>query len=128
MTTNGYVSGCNSLRVVFWRRLNAFDGAVTRSRSRHTPGSFKADLVQTQFMGRSETDLLREVEYDGSMNGNVINNSYEPQNLQFIPVRKNMFDTVEIGISEVDGTQAEFVGNKNENTVVTLCFRKRAYK
>ena len=62
-----------------------------------------------------------------SMNGNVIKNSYEPQNLQFIPVRKNMFDTIEIGISEVDGTQAEFVGNKNENTVVTLCFRKRAY-
>ena len=57
------------------------------------------DLVQTQFMGRSETDLLREVEYDGSMNGNVINNSYEHQNLQFIPVRKNMFNTVEIGIS-----------------------------
>ena len=86
------------------------------------------DLVQTQFMGRSETDLLREVEYDGSTNENVIKNSYEPQNLQFIPVRKNMFDTVEIGISEVDGTQTEFVGNKNENTVVTLCFRKRAYK
>lgn len=29
LTTNGYVSGCNSLWVVFWRRLNAFDGAVT---------------------------------------------------------------------------------------------------
>ena len=65
------------------------------------------DLVQTQFMGISGTDLLREVEYDGSMNGNVIKNRYEPQNLQFIPVRKNMFDTVEIGISEVDGTQTE---------------------
>ena len=86
------------------------------------------DLVQTQFMGRSETDLLREVEYDGSMNGNVIKNSYETQNLQFIPVRKNMFEIVEIGIDEVDETQAEFVGNKNENTVVTLCFRKRVYK
>ena len=54
------------------------------------------DLVQTQFMGRSETDLLREVEYDGSTNGNVIKNSYEPQNLQFIPVRKNIFDTIEM--------------------------------
>ena len=30
LTTNGYVSGCSILRVVFWRRLNAFDGAVTR--------------------------------------------------------------------------------------------------
>ena len=39
-----------------------------------------------------------------------------------------MFDIVEIGISEVDGTQTEFVGNKNENNVVTLCFRKRVYK
>lgn len=28
LTTNGYVSSYNSLRVVFWRRLNAFDGAV----------------------------------------------------------------------------------------------------
>ena len=35
----------------------------------NTSGSFKADLVQTQFVGKSETDLLREVEYDGSMNG-----------------------------------------------------------
>ena len=82
------------------------------------------DLVQTQIVGKSETDLLRRVEYGGSKDKII----YEPQNLQFVPVRKNMFDTVEIGISEVDGTQAEFVGNKNENTVVTLCFRKRAYK
>ena len=39
-----------------------------------------------------------------------------------------MFDIAEIGIIEVDGTQTEFVGNKNETTVVTLCFRKRIYK
>ena len=83
------------------------------------------DLVQTQFMGRSETDLLREVEYDGSAQGDILKNSYEPQNLQFIPVRKNVFDTIEIGISEADGTQTEFVGNSYQNTVVTLCFRKR---
>ena len=28
------------------------------------------DLLQTQIMGKSETDLLREVEYDGSNSGN----------------------------------------------------------
>ena len=84
-----------------------------------------SDLVQTQFMGRSETDLLREVEHDGSAQGGVLKNSNEPQNLQFIPVRKNVLDTIEIGISEADGTQTEFVGNSHQNTVVTLCFRKR---
>ena len=83
------------------------------------------DLVQTQIMGRSETDLLSEVEYDGSTQGDILKNSYEPQNLQFIPVRKNVFDTIEIGISEADGTQTEFVGNSHQSTVVTLCFRKR---
>ena len=83
------------------------------------------DLVQTQIMGRTETDLLSEVEYDGSAQGDILKNSYEPQNLQFIPVRKNVFDTIEIGISEADGTQTEFVGNLHQSTVVTLCFRKR---
>ena len=83
------------------------------------------DLVQTQIMGRSETDLLSEVEYDGSAQGDILKNSYEPQNLQFIPVRKNVFDTIEIGISEADGSQTEFVGNSHQSTVVTLCFRKR---
>lgn len=84
-----------------------------------------SDLVQTQFVGKSETDLLRDVEYDGSTDGNTVKNTYEPQNLQFIPIRKNFFDTLEIGISEIDGTQTQFLGCKNESTVVTLCFRRR---
>lgn len=44
-----------------------------------------SDLVQTQFVGKSETDLLRDVEYDGSTDGNTVKNTHEPQNLQFIP-------------------------------------------
>ena len=122
-SSSKFVKFESSVNWYFYELGNAYYSPMYQKRSLYV----YTDLVQTQFMGRSETDLLSEVEYDGSMNGNVIN-SYEPQNLQFIPVRKNMFDTVEIGISEVDGTQAEFVGNKNENTVVTLCFRKRAYK
>ena len=123
-SSSKFVKFESSVNWYFYELGNAYYSPMYQKRSLYV----YTDLVQTQFMGRSVTDLLREVEYDGSMNGNVIKNSYEPQNLQFIPVRKNMFDTVEIGISEVDGTQAEFVGNKNENTVVTLCFRKRAYK
>ena len=80
------------------------------------------DLVQTQIMGKSETDLLREVEYDGSTDGNIephnlqfiplrknTFDTVEPHNLQFIPLRKNTFDTVKLGISKVDGTQTQFL-------------------
>lgn len=76
------------------------------------------DLIQTQIVGKSETDLLRKVEYNG---GKII---YEPQHLQFLPVRKNAFDTIEIGISETNGTSTRFSGGNSESTVVSLCFRK----
>ena len=35
------------------------------------PLNVYSDLVQTQIVGKSETDLLREVEYDGSTDGNI---------------------------------------------------------
>ena len=76
-----------------------------------------SDLVKTQIVGSSETDLLREVVYNGSKS------TFEPQNLLFIPIRKNKFDTLEIGISETDGTQTKFL-NSNDETVVTSCFKK----
>ena len=110
-----------SVNWYFYELGNAYHSPMYQKR----PLYVYTDLVQTQFMGRSETDLLREVEYDCSAQGDILKNSYEPQNLQFIPVRKIVFDTIEIGISEVDGTQTEFVGNSHENKVVTLCFRKR---
>ena len=102
-SSSKFVKFESSVNWYFYELGNAYYSPMYQKRSLYV----YTDLVQTQFMGRSETDLLSEVEYDESMNGNVIN-SYEPQNLQFIPVRKNMFDTV------------EFVGNKNKNTVVTL--------
>ena len=35
------------------------------------------------------------------------------------------FDTVDLGISEVDGTQTQFLRVRNEPTLVTLCFKRR---
>lgn len=69
--------------------------------------------------------MLREVTYDGVQEDGerVTKNTYEPQNLHFLPVRKKKFDTVEIGISEVDGTQTRFLDHMGE-TIVTLCFRR----
>lgn len=77
-------------------------------------------------MGGSETDLLREVVYEGTGHGErVVKNTFEPEHSQFIPLRKNKFGTLEIGISEIDGTQAKFLGKDNA-TIVTLCFRRRS--
>ena len=76
-----------------------------------------SDLVETQIIGGSETDLLREVVYNGSKS------TFKPFNLQFIPIRKNKFDTLEIGISETSRTQTEFL-NLNDETVLMLCFRR----
>ena len=76
-----------------------------------------SDLVETQIIGSSETDLLREVVYNGSKS------TFKPFNLQFIPIRKNKFDTLEIGISETSGTQTKFL-NSNDETVLMLCFRR----
>ena len=103
-----------------YRLCQKHTGQVKASQShQERPLYVYSDLVQTQIMGGSETDLLREVIYNGSKS------TFEPHHLQFIPIRKNKFDTLEIGISETDGTQTEFSNTKDE-TAVTLCFRKRA--
>ena len=85
------------------------------------------DLVEIQVVGGSETDLLREVTYNGVQDGNkVVKNTYEPQNLRFISVRKTKFDPLEIGISEVDGTQTKFLDHMGE-TIVMFCFRNLVF-
>ena len=58
--------------------------------------------------------------YNGVQDENrKVKNTYEPKNLRFLPV-----DTVELGISEVDGTQTSFLDHMGE-TIVTLCFRRQ---
>lgn len=106
-------------------------------RSFHNPDAFTnhykrtlyvySDLVQTQLVGGSETDLLSQVVYGGGDGESNLRNRFELQHLQFIPIRKNKFDTVEIGISETDGTQTVFPNPKSE-TIVTLCFKRRSVK
>lgn len=81
-----------------------------------------SDIGQTQSVGTSQTDLLRKVEYWNGTDQGII---YEPRHLQFLPVRKNAFDTVEFGISETDGSQTRFSGGNSEATIITLCFRRK---
>ena len=63
------------------------------------------DLTQTQIVGGTETDLLREVSFTNNEKGKYL---FEPLHLQYLPVRKNVFDSVEVGISETNGSQVKF--------------------
>lgn len=78
------------------------------------------DLTQTQLAGGTETDLLREVTINTSFKGR---RQYEPMHLQYLPIRKNIFDTVEVGISEIDGSQTQLNGDE---TILTVKFRRHS--
>lgn len=78
------------------------------------------DLTQTQIVGETETDLLREVTIKSSVKGRKL---YEPKNLRFLPISKNIFDTAEVGISETDGTQTKFFGGES---ILTVKFRRHS--
>lgn len=74
------------------------------------------DLTQTQLVGGTETDLLREVTINSSITkGRKL---YEPKNLQYLPIRKNICDMVEVGVGETDGTAGG-------ETILTVKFRRR---
>lgn len=77
------------------------------------------DLAQTQVVGNVETDLLRQVVFKNNQGGKYY---YEPVNPQYLPIRKNVFDTVEVGISETDGSQVNFTKGP---TILTVHFRRR---
>ena len=76
------------------------------------------DLTQTQIVGGTETDLLREVSFTNNEKGKYL---FEPLHLQYLPIRKNVFDSVEVGISETDGSQVNF---KDGQTILTINFRR----
>ena len=76
------------------------------------------DLTQTQIVGGTETDLLREVSFTNNEKGKYL---FEPLRLQYLTIRKNDFDSVEVGISETDGSQVNF---KDGQTILTINFRR----
>ena len=76
------------------------------------------DLTQTQIVGGTETDLLREVSLTNNEKGKYL---FEPLHLQYLPIRKSVFDSVEVGISETDGSQVNF---KDGQTILTINFRR----
>ena len=69
-------------------------------------------------MGNQVTDLLREVNYNREGKGSKY---YEPLHIQYIQVRKEVLDIIEVQMSETTG---ELVRFGSGDTIVTLHFKK----
>ena len=78
-----------------------------------------SNVGESMIVGDQVTDLLREVEVHANGNATVY---FEPQHVQYLPVRQPQFDVMEIQVSTLDGRLAK-LGTGVTN--VTLHFRRR---
>ena len=74
----------------------------------NTPGRFKAKLLKTISLPGREWEV-------------ALSSISLPIPLQYLPIRKNVFDSVEVRISETDGSQVNF---KDGQTILTINFRR----
>ena len=101
-----------------WRFMNirrAFEdvvGGVSRSLFVYS------DAGGSTVVGNRVTDLLREVRFHSEGSGSQY---FEPVHIQYIPVRKQVLDIIEVNVAETTGELARLgVGN----TILTLHFRR----
>ena len=80
------------------------------------------DVAQTQIVGERMTDMIKEVVYTNEFSGR---SQFEPRHLHFLPIRKNVFDVVEVAVTEADGKLAELKGG---STVLTLLFERKSQR
>ena len=70
-------------------------------------------------MGEKTIDLLRQVPYHPTLDGSFY---YDPKQIQYIPLRNNIFDIIETQISEtVNNNLTQF---DDGATIVTLYLRR----
>ena len=75
-----------------------------------------SDVGGSSVVGDQVTDLLREVNYERGGKGSYY---FEPTHLQYIPLRKEVFD---ITVAQVAETTGDLVKFGQGNTIVTLTF------
>jgi len=77
-----------------------------------------SDVSSSSVLGDQKVDILREVQYKQSRRGVFY---FEPKLPQYIPVRKDFVDIVEVQVGEITGELTEFsVGE----TILTLHFKQ----
>ena len=101
-----------------WRFLNlnkAFEVVVgSSSRSLFV----YSDVGGSSVVGNQVTDLLREVNLIRKGAGTQY---FEPYHIQYIPVRKDVLDIIEVQVAETTGNLVTFGAG---NTILTLHFKK----
>ena len=77
-----------------------------------------SDVGGSSVVGNQVTHLLREVNYNREGKGSQY---FEPLHIQYIQVRKEVLDIIEVQVSETTGELVKFGAG---NTIVTLRFKK----
>ena len=78
-----------------------------------------SDVSSNCVLGDQKMDVLREVQYKQSGRGVFY---FEPKLPQYIPVRKDFIDIVEVQVGEIKGELTEF---SEGETILTLHFKSR---
>ena len=88
-----------------WRFTNADEAFAKAFGTTHDTLYVYSNVGQSQVTGHHVTDLLREVPYPIKDERSY----YEVQTIQYLPVRNDVIDIVEVQVAENGGTLAPFV-------------------
>jgi len=80
-----------------------------------------SDVGSSTMVGDKIVDLLREVKYDRTTKGQVY---FEPQHIQYIPVRREVMDIIEVQVAETKGSGDDLAKFGPGHTLVTLHFKQ----
>ena len=80
-----------------------------------------SDVGGSSMVGNRMTDLLREIKYRREGRGRVY---FEPQHIQYVPVRNQVTEIIEVEIAETIGAGEDLVKFGPGHTIVTLHFKK----
>ena len=80
-----------------------------------------SDVGGSSMVGNRMTDLLREIKYQRAGRGKIY---FEPSHIQYLPVRNQVIDIIEVQIAETIGEEEDLVKFKAGHSIVTLHFKK----
>ena len=80
-----------------------------------------SDVGSSTMVGDKIVDLLREVKYDRTSRGQVY---FEPQHIQYIPVRREVMDIIEVQVADTIETGDDLAKFGPGHTLVTLHFKQ----
>lgn len=102
-----------------WRFSNLNKGFSNIEGNANRSLYLNSNVGQTSIVGNVTADLLKEIQYQRTGHGTFY---YEPNHIQYMPLRNEVIDIIETNITEVSGKPVKF---GEGNTIVTLHFRKK---